>query len=138
MGQRHGSAGVVPLVHAVRRRGFVFSADRFVGAAGHRVWQGGGGSQRVRQVVASRQLGARGLGDAAAAEGGDAAAVAAGEDGGIGDQAGRLALSRRRGKRWHCGLQRDNNRTLLELNMLFIVVVHCCDHLFVWWRLLTT
>lgn len=58
------------------------------------------------RVVSRRQLGARSFRHAAAAEGGDAAAVAAGQDGGVGDQAGRLALSGRRGERWHCGLLR--------------------------------
>lgn len=43
-------------------------------------------------MVAGRQLGARSFRHAAAAEGGDATAVAAREDGGVGDQAGGLAL----------------------------------------------
>lgn len=43
-------------------------------------------------MVAGRQLGARSFRHAAAAEGGNTAAVAAGEDGGVGDQAGGLAL----------------------------------------------
>lgn len=105
MGQRHGPARVVPLVHAVRGRGLVFPADGLVRAARDRVRQGGGGRHRVGWVVARWQLRARGLGDAAAAEGGDSAAVAAGEDGRAGDQAGGLALCRRRGEGWHCGLQ---------------------------------
>lgn len=105
MGQRHGPAGVVPLVYAVGGRGLVLSADRLVRAAGDRVWQGGGRRQRVGRVVACRQLGARSFRHAAATEGGDATAVAAGEDGGVGDQAGRLALGGRRGERWHCGLE---------------------------------
>lgn len=105
MGQRHGPAGVVPLVHAVGGRGLVLPADRLVRAAGDGVRQGGGGRQRVGRVVARGQLRARSFRHAAAAEGGDAAAVAAGEDGGVGDQAGGLALSGRRGERWHCGLE---------------------------------
>ena len=92
MRQRHGPAGVVPLVHAVGGRGLVLPADRLVRAAGDRVWQGGGWRQRVGRVVPCGQLGARSLRHAAAAEGGDAAAVAAGEDRGVGDQAGGLAL----------------------------------------------
>lgn len=47
MGQWHGSAGVVPLVHAVGGRGLVLSADRLVGAAGDGVGQGGWRGQRV-------------------------------------------------------------------------------------------
>lgn len=93
MGQRHGPAGVVPLVHTVGRRRLVLSADRLVGAAGDGVWQGGGRRQWVGRVVACGQLSARSLRYTAATEGGDAAAVAAREDRGVGDQAGRLALS---------------------------------------------
>lgn len=52
-------------------------------------------------MVASGQLGARSFRHAAATEGGDAAAVAAGQDGGVGDQASRLALGGRGGERWH-------------------------------------
>lgn len=103
MGKWHRPAGVVPLVHAVRGRGLVFSADRLVRAAGDGVWQGGG---RRQWVVTCRQLGARSFRHAAATEGGDATGVAAGEDGGIGDQAGRLALGGRRGERRHYGLLR--------------------------------
>lgn len=61
------------------------------------------------RVVPSGQLGPRGLRHAAAAEGGDATAVAAGEDRGVGDQAGGLALSRRRGEKRHCGLGGERN-----------------------------
>lgn len=92
MGQRHGPAGVVPLVHAVGGRGLILPAYWLVRAARDRVRHGGGGGQRVGRVVTSRQLSARSLRHAAAAEGRDAAAVAAGEDGGVGDQAGGLAL----------------------------------------------
>lgn len=56
------------------------------------------------RVVPCRQLGARSFRHAASTEGGDATAVAAGEDGGVGDQAGGLALGGRRGERWHCSL----------------------------------
>lgn len=93
MGQRHRPAGVVPLVHAVGGRRLVLSADWLVRAAGDGVGQGGRWRQRVGRVVAGGQLGARSLRHAAAAEGGDPAAVAAGQDGGVGDQAGGLALS---------------------------------------------
>lgn len=55
-------------------------------------------------MVPPGQLVARSLGHAAATEGGDATAVAAREDGGVGDQAGRLALSGGRCERWHHGL----------------------------------
>lgn len=105
MGQRHRPAGVVPLVHAVRWRRLVLSADRLVRAAGDGVWQGGGRRQRVGQVVPCGQLGARSFRHAAATERGDATGVAAGEDGGVGDQAGGLALGGRRGEGWHCGLE---------------------------------
>lgn len=104
MRQRHGPTGVVPLVHAVWGRGLVLSADWLVGAAGDRVWQGGGRRLRVGRVVTCGQLSARSFRHAAAAEGGDATAVAAGKDGGVGDQTGRLALGGRRGERRHCGL----------------------------------
>lgn len=109
MGQRHGPARIVPLVHAVGRRRLVLAADGLVRAGGDGVWQGGGRGQRVGRVVARGQLGARRLRDAAAAEGGDAAAVAAGEDGRAGDQAGGLALSGRRGERWDGGLDAEEN-----------------------------
>lgn len=92
MGQRHGPAGVVPLVHAVGGRRLVLSADRLVRAARDGVGQGGRRRQRVGRVVARGQLGAGSFRHAAAAEGGDAAAVASGQDGGVGDQAGGLAL----------------------------------------------
>jgi len=106
VGQRHRPAGVVPLVHAVGGRRLILSADGLVRAAGDGVWQGVGGGQRVVvQVVAGGQLGARSFRHAAAAEGRDAAAVAAREDGGVGDQAGGLALGGRRGERGHCGLE---------------------------------
>ena len=122
MGQRHRSARVVPLVHAVRRRGLVLPADGLVGAAGDRVWQGGGRRQRVGQVVARGQLRARGLRHAAAAERRDAAAVAAGEDGGVGDQAGGLALGGRGGERWHRGLEGEETTgcDLLLLSVLLL------------------
>lgn len=68
----------------------------------------------MRRVLACGQLGARGFRHAAAAEGGDAAAVAAGEDGGVGDQACRLALSGRRGERWHCGLEGEKERQKIK------------------------
>ena len=59
--QRHGPAGVVPLVHAVGGRGLVLPADRLVRAAGDRVWQGGGwrqrGGQRVRLGVEEEEEG---------------------------------------------------------------------------------
>lgn len=119
MGQRHGPARVVPLVHAVRGRGLVLPADGLVRAARDGVRQGGGGRHRVGRVVAHWQLRARGLGDAAAAEGGDAAAVAAGEDGGAGDQAGGLALGGRRGEGWHCGLQAGREKQEIKKLCLF-------------------
>lgn len=62
------------------------------------------------RVVACGQLCTGSFRHAAAAQGGDAAAVAAGEDGGVGDQAGRLALSGRGSERWHCGLLRGSGR----------------------------
>ena len=115
MGQRHGPAGVVPLVHAVRGRGLVLPADGLVRAAGDGVGQGGGRRRRVGGVVPGRELRPRRLGHAAAAEGGDTAAVAAGEDGRVGHQAGGLALSRRRGERRHCGLgEKDREEDLSE------------------------
>lgn len=110
MGQRHGPPRVVSLIHTVGRWGFVLSADRLVRAAGDGVWQGRGRGERVGGVVPGRQLGARGFRNAAATERGDAAAVAARQDGGVGDQAGRLALGGRGGERWHCGLWRDKER----------------------------
>lgn len=106
MGQRHGPAGVVPLVHAVGGRRLVLSADGLVGAAGDGVWHGGGGGQRVEGVVSCIQLGARRLRHAAATEGRDAAAVRAREHRGAGHQAGGLALSGRGGEGRHCGLLR--------------------------------
>lgn len=111
MGQRHGPAGVVPLVHTVGGRGLVLPADRLIRAAGDGVGQGGGRRRRVRGVVPGRQLCPRGLRNAAAAEGGDATAVAAGEDRRVGDQAGGLALGRRRGERRHCGLGKTERTT---------------------------
>jgi hypothetical protein len=47
----------------------------------------------VGGVVSSGCLGARRLGHTAATHGGDAAAVATGEDGRVGHQSSRLALS---------------------------------------------
>lgn len=82
MGEGHGPAGVVPLVYAVRWRRLVLTANGFIRAAGDRVWHaGGGGGGWGQGVVTGGQLGARGLGDATATEGGDATAVAAREDG---------------------------------------------------------
>lgn len=68
VGQGDRPTRVVALVYAVRGWGFVLSAEELVRAAGGR---GGKG------VVGGRGLSARCLGDTAAAEGGDAAAVAA-------------------------------------------------------------
>lgn len=105
VGQRDGPARVVPHEDAVRGRGFVLPANGFVRAAGEGGGQRGGRGQRVRRgVVGGRELGAGRLGHAAAAQGGDAAAVAAGQDGGAGHQAGRLALGGGGRERWHGGL----------------------------------
>ena len=92
MGQRHRPARVVSLVHAIGRRGLVFSTDRLIRAAGDGVWQAGGRRQSVGRMVTGGQLGARSFRHAAATEGGDATAVAARQDGRVGDQAGGLAL----------------------------------------------
>lgn len=123
VGQRDGPARVVPLVHAVGRRRLVLPADGLVRAAGHRVGQAGRRRRQLvgrrRRVVARGQLGARGLRHAAAAEGGDAAAVAAGEDGGVGDQAGGLALSGRGREGWHCGLEREQEQEGVTYMSLF-------------------
>lgn len=113
MGQRHGPAGVVPLVHAVRGRGLVLPADGLVRAAGDGVGQGGG-RRRVGRVVPGGELRPRGLRHAAAAEGGDAAAVAARKDGRVGDQAGGVALGGRRGEGRHCGLGKREKEDLSE------------------------
>lgn len=94
MRQRHWPAGVVPFIYTVGGWGFVFSADWLVQTAGDGVWKGGGGRRWVGLVLAHGQLGARSFRHTTAAEGRDAAAVAAREDRGVGDQAGRLALGR--------------------------------------------
>lgn len=93
VGQRHRPAGVVPLVNAVGRRGFVLSADWLVRAAGNGVGQGDRRGLGVGRVVAGGQLSARGFRHTAATQGGNATAVAAGQHRGVRNQAGRLALS---------------------------------------------
>lgn len=72
VGKRSRSAGIVPLVDAVGRRGFATPPNGRI--CGH-----GGGERRVGQ----REVDPAGLGDAAAAEGGDATAVAARASGGV-------------------------------------------------------
>lgn len=105
MGQRDGSARVVSHEDAVGGRGLVLPAHGFVRAAGEGGGQRGGRGERVRRGVVRRgELGAGRLRHAAAAEGGDAAAVAAGQDRGAGHQAGRLALSGRGREGRHRGL----------------------------------
>lgn len=72
MGKRGRSAGIIPLVDAVGRRGFATPPNG-------RICRHGGGERRVGQ----REVDPAGLGDAAAAEGGDATAVAARAGGGV-------------------------------------------------------
>lgn len=90
VGQGNRPTRVGALVHAVGRRRLVLAADELVRARGDRVGHGG---PLVGGVVSSGCLGARRLGHTAATHGGDATAVATGEDGRVGHQSSRLALS---------------------------------------------
>lgn len=76
MGKRSRSTGIVPLVDAVGWRGFATPPSG-------RICRHGGGERQVGRW----EVDPAGLGDTAAAEGGDATAVAARTSGGVGCQA---------------------------------------------------
>ncbi len=99
--KRDLSAGVVPLVYAVRRRSLVLPPNELVRSAGGGVWEG---------VVSGRVLSSGGLRDTAATERRDAAAVASGKHWRIRHQPCWLALGGWGGERRRRGLRIQDER----------------------------